>query len=82
MTCYVYILECADGTYYIGKTQDLENRLKAHNGEVTGGAKYTRGRRPVRIVYSEELKSTSEALKREFELKKLTKLQKQKLFFP
>ncbi|MDO8270216.1 MAG: GIY-YIG nuclease family protein [Candidatus Levybacteria bacterium] len=82
MACYVYMLKCADGTYYIGKTQDLEKRLKAHNGEISGGAKYTRGRRPVRLVYSEELNSTSEALKREFELKKLTKPQKLKLFFP
>ena len=76
---YVYILECADNTYYIGKTVDLVKRLKAHNGVLTGGAKYTVGRRPVFLVYYEQLGTVSEALKREYFLKQLTKSEKRKL---
>jgi putative endonuclease len=71
---YVYILECADTTFYIGWTVDLAARLKQHN---TGkGAKYTRGRLPVTLVYSETLPSANEARKREVALKKLTRPQK------
>lgn len=73
---FVYILNCVDHTYYIGKTTDLVKRLKAHNGVIYGGAKYTRGRRPVFLVYYEECTSASEALKREFALKQLTRVQK------
>ncbi|MDL2272304.1 GIY-YIG nuclease family protein [Desulfovibrio sp. OttesenSCG-928-I05] len=47
---YVYILECADGTYYCGVTTDMERRLAQHNGLLPGGAKYTRPRRPVRVI--------------------------------
>ena len=58
-----YLLECADGTLYCGITNDLDKRLSAHNaGE---GAKYTRGRTPVRLVYREDCAGKSEALKRE-----------------
>ncbi len=66
---YVYILMCADGTYYTGWTTDPERRLKAHNSG--RGAKYTRSRRPVEIVHLEEFRTNSEALKREALIKKL-----------
>lgn len=61
----VYLLECADGTLYCGITCNLERRLAQHNGEQTGGAKYTRGRRPVRLVSSAGCASKSEALRLE-----------------
>jgi len=76
---YVYVLECADHTYYIGKTNDLVKRLKAHNGLIAGGAKYTTGRRPVYLVYFEQFGTVSEALKREYYLKQLTKSEKRKM---
>ncbi|HRN95860.1 MAG TPA: GIY-YIG nuclease family protein [Candidatus Levybacteria bacterium] len=76
---FVYILLCSDGTYYIGKTSDINNRLRKHNGEIKGGAKYTRSRRPVVLVYSEEAETLSDALKREMALKKLSRKEKEKL---
>ncbi len=74
----VYILQCNDATLYTGVTNDIEARLHAHNHLVTG-AKYTRVRRPVSLVYSEICKSRSLAQKREHEIKKLTRLNKLKL---
>lgn len=71
---YIYILECSDGTYYTGWTNNLELRIEAHNSGK--GAKYTRGRTPVKIVYKEEFDTKSEALKREIEIKKLSRLKK------
>ena len=59
----VYILECNDGTLYTGWTNDIDKRFKAHNDGK--GAKYTKGRRPLKLVYLEELETKSEALKRE-----------------
>ena len=76
---YVYILECSDNTYYIGKTVNLVKRLKSHNGIIKGGAKYTSGRRPVYLVYYETLLTTGEALKREYVLKQLRRNEKVKL---
>lgn len=74
---YVYLVECSDKTFYIGYTVNLENRIQVHNqGD---GAKYTRGRRPVRLLYYEEFQDKSNALKREIALKKLTRKQKEKL---
>ncbi len=74
---YIYILECRDHTYYTGYTNCIDERLKKHqNGKAS---KYTRGRRPVKLIYFEELESKSLALKREINIKKLTRLQKQKL---
>lgn len=77
---FVYILECADKTFYIGITNNLQKRIFAHNNSATG-AKYTRARRPVVLKYSEEIKNKSKlkslALKREFELKKLTRKEKE-----
>ncbi len=75
---YVYILKCADSTLYTGVTTDIERRLTEHNYEKTG-AKYTRTRRPVSLVYNETYFTRSEATKREAELKKFSKAQKQKL---
>jgi putative endonuclease len=73
---FVYILECADGTLYAGSTSDIEKRLEAHIGRAPGGARYTRGRRPVVLRYSEACSDRSTALKREHALKSLTRLQK------
>lgn len=66
-----YILKCSDGTLYTGWTNDIEKRLRAHNeGQ---GAKYTRGRTPVELVYLEDFETKQEAMKREAAIKKLTK---------
>lgn len=73
---FVYILECADGTLYVGSTNDLKKRLKAHNGELPGGARYTSGRRPVQVRYAEECTGRGAALTREHELKKLSRANK------
>lgn len=74
---FVYILECSDETLYTGYTVDIKRRLLEHNQ--ARGAKYTRGRLPVRIVYLEKHISASEALKREAEIKRKTKKQKLEL---
>ena len=75
MAYYVYILECADKTFYIGSTNDLEKRLRAHN-TAKSGAHYTKIRRPVILKYSEKFETKSEALKREHALKQLTRAEK------
>jgi len=72
---YVYILECRDKTFYIGYARNISKRIKEHN-ESPRGAKYTRGRRPVKIVYYEFFESRSEALKYENYLKKKSRLEK------
>lgn len=74
---FVYILRCADGTLYTGSTDDVARRLDVHNSGK--GAKYTRSRRPVQVVYSEECESYSAALKREYAIKQLTRQQKMEL---
>jgi putative endonuclease len=74
---YVYIVECADGTLYTGWSYDPVARLKQHNSG--RGAKYTRSRLPVRLVYTETLPDESAARRREIALKKLTRAQKMKL---
>ena len=74
---YLYILRCGDGTLYTGITNDIEKRLEAHR---TGkGAKYTRGRGPLELAYRETCESHSHALKRELEVKKLSRLQKEQM---
>lgn len=74
---YTYMVKCSDGTLYTGWTTDLEHRVKAHNdGE---GAKYTRSRRPVELVYYEEYATKVEVMKREYSIKQLTRKQKEKL---
>ena len=74
---YVYILECSDGSWYTGWTTDLEHRVKTHNSGQ--GAKYTRSRLPVRLIYSEEYETARQARQREYAIKRLTRVQKEKL---
>ena len=74
MAWYVYILRCGDGTLYTGVTDDVERRLAAHRSGK--GAKYTRGRGPLELVHTEELEDRSAALKREAQIKKLSRSQK------
>ena len=74
---YTYILRCADNSYYTGWTNDLEKRIEAHN---TGhGAKYTKSRIPVELVYFELHETKEAAMKREYEIKQMTRLEKEKL---
>ena len=77
MGYYCYILECADGTFYTGWTTNPDRRLKQHNAG--RGARYTRSRRPVGLVYVEELSNRSEAMQREREIKNLNRIQKEAL---
>jgi len=74
---YVYILKCKDETLYTGYTNDLKNRIKVHNSGK--GAKYTRCRLPVELVYYEEYETKSEAMKREYYIKSLKRIDKIKL---
>ena len=77
MSWYIYILRCGDDTLYTGITDDVEKRFAAH---CTGkGAKYTRGRGPLTLVYTEEVEDKSAALKREHAIKKLPRAEKLKL---
>ena len=71
---YTYIVECSDGTLYTGWTNNLERRLEAHNSGK--GAKYTKTRRPVKIVYTEMFETKEEAMSREFAIKRLSRQQK------
>jgi len=73
----LYILRCGDGSLYTGITTDVEKRLEAHRSGK--GAKYTRGRGPLELVYSEDCGDHSAALKRELEIKALTREEKNKL---
>ena len=73
----LYILRCCDGSLYTGITTDVEKRLAAHNSGK--GAKYTRSRRPVELAYSEDCTDHSAALKRELEIKSMTREEKLKL---
>ncbi len=74
---YCYVVRCRDGSLYTGITTDIERRVAAHN-EGTG-AKYTRSRRPVTLVWSEPFDSKSDALKRELEVKRWRKSKKERL---
>lgn len=76
-TNYVYIVECSDHTYYTGWTTNLERRIKAHNEG--NEAKYTKVRRPVKLIYFEEFVCKKQALKREYAIKQLTRKQKELL---
>ncbi len=78
MSCNVtYILRCSDGTLYTGWTNDIEKRLAAHNDGT--GAKYTKPRRPVELVYMEAFTTKQEAMRREVAIKKLSRAEKMKL---
>ncbi len=74
---YTYILRCRDGTLYTGWTNDIEKRVKAHNEGK--GAKYTKARLPVKLVYSEEFETKTEAMKREYAIKRMRREAKEKL---
>lgn len=74
---YTYIVKCRDNTYYTGWTKDLDRRMKAHNSGT--GAKYTRSRRPVRLVYYEAYRTKEEAMQREREIKRMSRKEKEKL---
>ena len=73
------MLRCADGTLYTGVALDVEKRLLQHNGERAGGPKYTRGRRPVQLVWSEHAADRSSAQQREAAIKRLTRSDKLRL---
>ena len=74
---YTYILKCKDDSLYTGWTNDLKKRITSHNAGK--GAKYTKARRPVELVYYEEFQTREEAMKREYEIKQFSHLQKEKL---
>lgn len=78
MSCFCYILECADGTYYTGWTNNPERRVAQHNKGL--GARYTKTRRPVKMVYLEEQPDKISALKRERAIKALPRKKKMELF--
>lgn len=74
---FVYIIQCVDGSLYTGSTNNLEKRFLEH--KMGKGGRYTRSHKPVRIVYKEKLNTKSEALKREFEIKKMKRAEKKSL---
>lgn len=74
---YTYILKCKDGTYYTGWTNDLEKRLQAHNDGK--GAKYTKYRRPVQLIYYESFETKQEAMSREYAIKHISRKEKEEL---
>ena len=78
MAYFVYVVECVDGTYYTGSTNDIEKRVAAHNAGKTG-AKYTRSRLPVTLFHSERCANKSAALKREAEIKRMCHSEKRAL---
>jgi putative endonuclease len=75
---FIYLLECQDGTWYTGITNDLEKRLESHNAGL--GAKYTRGRGPVKLIEFKEMANHSEALRAEYQVKKLPRPKKIQFF--
>jgi len=75
----VYMLRCADDSLYTGITTDLERRLKEHNDDNKKGARYTRARRPLSLVYHESCTDRSQASSREHQLKKMTRTEKLQL---
>ena len=76
---YIYLVRCSDDSLYCGWTTDLKRRIDAHNGHISGGAKYTRGRRPVTLVYAESFHQKQEAQRREYAIKRMTKTKKLRL---
>lgn len=73
---HLYVVQCSDGTLYTGITTDIHRRVRQHNGEIKGGAKYTRSRRPVRLLASRPLPDRSAASKAEWQFKQLRRAQK------
>ena len=78
MTFYVYLVLCSDNSFYCGYANDLKKRIKAHNS-FKGGAKYTRSRQPVVLKYFEKFSDLTSALKREYEIKAMSRGQKLEL---
>lgn len=74
---YTYIVKCSDGSLYTGWTNDLEKRLRAHNEGK--GAKYTKSRRPVVLAYYEEFQTKEEAMRREWEIKQMSRQKKMRM---
>jgi putative endonuclease len=79
MSYWVYIVECADGTFYTGIATDVQRRLTEHNGANGKGARYTSARRPVTLIYETACETRSEALKAEIRIKRLTRREKEML---
>lgn len=77
MPWYVYILRCGDGTLYTGVTDNVERRLAAHRAGK--GAKYTRGRSPLELAYTEQVPDKPAALRREYQIKRLSRAEKEQL---
>jgi putative endonuclease len=77
MSHYVYVVECTDGSLYTGYTTDVERRLREHNAG--NGAKYTRGRTPVSLAYTESFETRSSAMAREYTIKQLSRGEKERL---
>lgn len=75
----VYLLQCSDGSFYTGVTTDLARRVRQHNGEIVGGANYTRGRRPVVLAWYEECENRSLAQQCEHSVRRLSRREKQRL---
>lgn len=73
---YVYLLRCRDGSLYAGVARDPQRRLRQHNGELAGGARYTRGRRPVELVWTEVLADRAAAQRREASIRRLSRAAK------
>jgi len=80
MKHYIYILLCVDNTYYTGYSNNLNKRIYDHNHNKCG-AKYTKSRLPVKLIYYEEFDDKSSAMKREYQIKQLTRKQKQELIY-
>ena len=74
---YFYVVKCSDNSFYAGVTTELTRRVKEHNGDDRRGAKYTRSRRPVELIYSEEYPSRSAAQKEEYRFKQLDRKTKE-----
>lgn len=79
MSYYFYILRCSDNTLYCGQTNNLQKRLQEHNFDKHKSARYLRGKKPVKLVYSEKYPTLQEAMKREWQVKKWTKAKKEAL---
>lgn len=77
ISSYTYIVECSDGTYYTGWTNDIEKRIIVHNSRK--GAKYTRSRTPVKLVYLEQTDTKQQAMSREAQIKQMSRQEKEQL---
>ena len=78
MSWFLYVVQCSDGSLYTGVTTDIERRIREHNGSKRG-AKYTRGRRPVKLIYVKDCRDRFEALREERKFKSLSRKEKLKI---